>query len=114
MEVFLHAGKAVSSASVTENGKFVLKVEKRTVDFVDYINANYLLIATGSSQQDYSIAAQLGHSIVAPVPSLFTFKIADKRLADLSGVFMHNCYCHFRSKKCSLRSQKSEMLAFVL
>uniref|UniRef100_A0A453JFH4 Amine oxidase domain-containing protein n=1 Tax=Aegilops tauschii subsp. strangulata TaxID=200361 RepID=A0A453JFH4_AEGTS len=33
-----------------------------------------------------SFAAQHGHSIIPPVPSLFTFKIADKRLADLSGV----------------------------
>ncbi|KAL6847469.1 hypothetical protein ACP4OV_023322 [Aristida adscensionis] len=82
----LGAGKAVSSASVTEHGKFVVKVEKRTVDFVDYISANYVLVATGSSQQGYSIAQQFGHSIVAPVPSLFTFKIADKRLANLSGV----------------------------
>ncbi|XP_066360387.1 uncharacterized protein [Miscanthus floridulus] len=84
--VSLQAGKAVSSASVAQDGKFVLKVEKRTSDFVDYINANYVLVATGSSQQGYSIAAQLGHSIIAPVPSLFTFKIADKRLADLAGV----------------------------
>jgi len=76
----------VSSASVTQHGKFVLKVEKRTADLVDYINANYVLVATGSSQQGYSIAAQLGHSIISPVPSLFTFKVADKRLADLAGV----------------------------
>ncbi|RLN00839.1 uncharacterized protein YtfP-like [Panicum miliaceum] len=84
--VELKAGKAVSSASVTQHGKFVLKVEKRTADLVDYINANYVLVATGSSQQGYSIAAQLGHSIISPVPSLFTFKVADKRLADLAGV----------------------------
>ncbi|KAL6623685.1 hypothetical protein ACP70R_033564 [Stipagrostis hirtigluma subsp. patula] len=82
----LGAGKSVSSASVTEHGKFVLKVEKRTADLVDFINTNYVLVATGSSQQGYAIATQLGHSIIAPVPSLFTFKIADKQLADLSGV----------------------------
>uniref|UniRef100_A0A0E0FEU8 RsdA/BaiN/AoA(So)-like Rossmann fold-like domain-containing protein n=1 Tax=Oryza meridionalis TaxID=40149 RepID=A0A0E0FEU8_9ORYZ len=80
------AGKAVTGASVTENGKFVVKVEKRTADFVDHVNAKYVLVATGSSQQGYSIATQFGHSIIAPVPSLFTFKITDKRLADLSGV----------------------------
>ncbi|XP_040385195.1 uncharacterized protein YtfP [Oryza brachyantha] len=84
--VSLQAGKAVSGASVSENGEFVVKVEKRTIDFVDYVKANYVLVATGSSQQGYSIAAQFGHSIIAPVPSLFTFKITDKRLADLSGV----------------------------
>ncbi|KAM0826119.1 hypothetical protein ACQ4PT_069097 [Festuca glaucescens] len=84
--VELKAGKSVSSASVNNDGKFVLKVEKRTVDFIDYLNANYVLVATGSSQQGYSFAAQHDHTVIPPVPSLFTFKIADKRLADLSGV----------------------------
>ncbi|KAK3140347.1 hypothetical protein QOZ80_5AG0399690 [Eleusine coracana subsp. coracana] len=84
--VSLQAGKSVSNVSINEHGKFLLKVEKRTADLVDYINANYVLVATGSSQQGYAIAAQLGHSIISPVPSLFTFKITDKRLADLSGV----------------------------
>lgn len=84
--VSLQAGKSVSSASVNDDGKFVLKVEKRTVDFVDHLNANYVLVATGSSQQGYSFAAQHGHTVIPPVPSLFTFKIAEKRLADLSGV----------------------------
>lgn len=50
-EVSLQAGKAVPSVSVTQHGKFVLKVEKRTADLVDYLNANYVLVATGSSQQ---------------------------------------------------------------
>ena len=36
--------------------------------------------------QGYSLAAQLGHSTVDPVPSLFTFKIEDPLLAELSGV----------------------------
>lgn len=50
-EVSLQAGKSVSGASVDANGKFVVKVEKRTIDFVDYVSANYVLVATGSSQQ---------------------------------------------------------------
>ena len=36
--------------------------------------------------QGYSLAAQLGHAIVDPVSSLFTFKIEDSQLAELSGV----------------------------
>lgn len=43
------------------------------------------------SSQGYSLASQLGHSIVDPVPSLFTFKIEDPQLRDLSGVIIfHN------------------------
>ncbi|KAH7661918.1 3-Dehydro-bile acid delta(4,6)-reductase-like protein [Dioscorea alata] len=84
--VILQIGKVVSDASCKNNSKFVLKVEKRTIDFVEYIEANYVLIATGSSQQGHKLAALLGHSLVDPVPSLFTFKIDDADLASLSGV----------------------------
>lgn len=45
-----------------------------------------LLLATGSSPQGYAIAKSLGHEIVSPVPSLFTFQITDPRLQDLAGV----------------------------
>ncbi|XP_020093129.1 uncharacterized protein LOC109713450 isoform X2 [Ananas comosus] len=84
--VSLQTGKVVSSTSVVGNGKFLLKVEKRTIDFVEHLEATYVLVATGSSKQGYSIAAQLGHSIIDPMPSLFTFKIEDAQLATLSGV----------------------------
>ena len=36
--------------------------------------------------QGHSLATQFGHSIVDPVPSLFTFKINDPLLAELAGV----------------------------
>ena len=45
-----------------------------------------VLLATGSSPQGYKIAEALGHTIVPCVPSLFTFKIKDQRLDDLSGL----------------------------
>ncbi|KAA8530310.1 hypothetical protein F0562_005019 [Nyssa sinensis] len=84
--VLLQTGKVVTTASVTVGGKFLLKIEKRTVDYVEYIETDYLLIASGSSRQGYTLAAQLGHSIIEPVPSLFTFKIDDLKLTELSGV----------------------------
>ncbi|KAK4834414.1 hypothetical protein QYF36_022145 [Acer negundo] len=84
--VFLQTGKAVTTATATAGGKFLLKLEKRTLNLVECIEADYLLIASGSSKQGYSLAAQLGHSIVDPVPSLFTFKISDSQLTELSGV----------------------------
>ncbi|TXG59052.1 hypothetical protein EZV62_016881 [Acer yangbiense] len=84
--VFLQTGKAVTTTTATAGGKFLLKLEKRTLNLVECIEADYLLIASGSSKQGYSLAAQLGHSIVNPVPSLFTFKIRDSQLTELSGV----------------------------
>lgn len=38
--------------------------------------------------QGYTLATQLGHSIIEPVPSLFTFKIDEPQLAELSGVMV--------------------------
>ncbi|KAK2966947.1 hypothetical protein RJ640_002132 [Escallonia rubra] len=84
--VSLQTGKVVTTASNTAGGKFVLKLEKRTIDHVESVEADYLLIASGSSQQGYNLATQLGHSIIKPVPSLFTFKIDDLQLTELSGV----------------------------
>ena len=45
-----------------------------------------LLLATGSSSPGHRLAAQLGHTIVSPVPSLFTFNVPDKALHELAGV----------------------------
>ncbi|XP_010528309.1 PREDICTED: uncharacterized protein LOC104805438 [Tarenaya hassleriana] len=84
--VSLESGKAVSAASVRDDGKFLLKVLNRGADAPEYVETTYLLVATGSSQQGYSLAAHLGHSIVDPVPSLFTFKVNDPLLAELEGV----------------------------
>ncbi|KHG39423.1 MULTISPECIES: NAD(P)/FAD-dependent oxidoreductase [Aphanizomenon] len=45
-----------------------------------------LLLATGSSLAGYKIARELGHDIQPPVPSLFTFNIADPQLRELAGI----------------------------
>ncbi|XP_043705817.1 uncharacterized protein YtfP isoform X5 [Telopea speciosissima] len=84
--VLLQTGKSVTNVSATVGGKFLIKIEKRTADSIEYVEADYLLIASGSSKQGYTLATQLGHSIVDPVPSLFTFKIEDAQLAELAGV----------------------------
>ncbi|CAN1755572.1 Uncharacterized protein YtfP [Linum perenne] len=86
LSVCLQTGKTVTTASSVAQGKFLVKVEKRTVDFLEYLEADYLMIASGSSRQGYDIAVQLGHSIIDGVPSLFTFKIKDPLLSELSGV----------------------------
>ena len=45
-----------------------------------------LVVATGSSPKFWNVLATLGHTIVSPVPSLFTFNIDDERISDLPGV----------------------------
>jgi predicted Rossmann fold flavoprotein len=45
-----------------------------------------LLIATGSNPKIWNQLEKMGHSIIAPVPSLFTFNIKDKRIKGIQGV----------------------------
>ncbi|KOS06678.1 flavoprotein [Flavobacterium akiainvivens] len=45
-----------------------------------------LVMATGSNPKMWDMVQELGHSIVEPVPSLFTFNIKDPRIKDLMGV----------------------------
>lgn len=50
------------------------------------LNCDRILLATGSNPQGYRLAASLGHAIIPPVPSLFTFSIPDPALRQLAGV----------------------------
>ncbi len=49
-----------------------------------------LLLATGSSLAGYKIARELGHDIQSPVPSLFTFNIANPQLRELAGISVNS------------------------
>jgi len=73
----------VSSVSAKED-QFEIITNSET------FNADKLLIAAGSNPKIWELAKTLGHSIIKPVPSLFTFNIKDKRLKDLMGVSVPN------------------------
>jgi predicted Rossmann fold flavoprotein len=45
-----------------------------------------LIMTTGSNPKIWEMLTEIGHSIVPPVPSLFTFNIKDSRIKDLMGV----------------------------
>ena len=78
------------------NDQFILTLHDNTSQKCDA-----LLIATGSSKVGYTLAESLGHSQVDTVPSLFTFKISDKRLKDISGVSCNKVTAklHFKKSK---------------
>lgn len=46
---------------------------------------DYVIFSTGSSPKAFKILEKLGHQIIAPVPSLFTFNIKNEILKDLMG-----------------------------
>tara|TARA_R110000868_G_scaffold79850_4_gene227051 strand:+ start:48881 stop:50167 length:1287 start_codon:yes stop_codon:yes gene_type:complete len=48
--------------------------------------AKKILVATGSNPKVWELLRQLGHTIVPPVPSLFTFNIKDERITGIQGV----------------------------
>jgi predicted Rossmann fold flavoprotein len=86
--VRVSAGADISSLSKTEDKGpfgpegFVLSFSKG-----DTVSCRKILLATGSGRQAYGWAKSMGHRIVPPVPSLFTFTIpGDPRLKDLAGI----------------------------
>jgi hypothetical protein len=75
--------KAVSRTAGAPGPRFLV-----TLSGGEQVRAGKVLLATGGSRASggLEIAASLGHSIAEPVPSLFTFKIDDPRIAGLEGV----------------------------
>jgi predicted Rossmann fold flavoprotein len=53
---------------------------------VFHLQTRQLLIATGSDRKTWQTIKALGHTVIDPVPSLFTFNIKDQRIAGLAGV----------------------------
>ncbi|MBD2465331.1 NAD(P)/FAD-dependent oxidoreductase [Oscillatoria sp. FACHB-1407] len=85
--------KAAQSAGVRiKTNASVVAIQRVGTDFLvqlksgDVIEGDRLLLATGSNAQGYEFARSLGHRIEPPVPSLFTFNIADPQLRELAGV----------------------------
>lgn len=52
----------------------------------EIFSAKTLVMATGSNPKIWNLLSNLGHEIIPPVPSLFTFNIDDSRIADLPGI----------------------------
>jgi len=54
------------------------------------IIARNIILSTGGNPSGYKLAQNLGHSIVKPVPSLFTFSTKEPKLNECSGVSIKN------------------------
>ena len=60
-----------------------------------------IMVATGGSTAAWNMLRELGHSIVEPVPSLFTFNTKDTRLRDLAGVSVPDAAVYIPGTKLS-------------
>ncbi len=67
----------------------------------DIFQSKKLMIATGSSPRFWEMLAGLGHRIVPPVPSLFTFNIKDPRLTGLLGISVPEARVQVKGEKLS-------------
>ncbi|BAZ03578.1 NAD(P)/FAD-dependent oxidoreductase [Calothrix sp. NIES-3974] len=97
--------ETITSCLVNAANAAKIKIQTRTpVNRVTYHRGKYeitlksgekqecdrLLMATGSNPIGYQIAQSLGHTIISPVPSLFTFNVRDTQLNQLAGISLPN------------------------
>ena len=54
------------------------------------IIAKNIILSTGGHPSGYKLAKNFGHSIIKPVPSLFTFSTKETKLSECSGVSIKN------------------------
>jgi predicted Rossmann fold flavoprotein len=73
---------AVEKITVNNAGVFLLQTTSKTIE------ANYVCVATGGfpKAHQFEFITNLGHSIEAPVPSLFTFNMPGNSITQLMGV----------------------------
>lgn len=69
-----------------------------------------VLIATGSSKSGYKLAKNLGHEIVEPIPSLFSFECSDPELKKLAGVSVQNAELSLKLSSGAKFSEKGALL----
>ncbi|MGC4130606.1 MAG: NAD(P)/FAD-dependent oxidoreductase [Bergeyella sp.] len=93
INVFLNEAKEKNVKVLTKTT--VKEIEKRENDYFITTNngdftADFVIYTTGSSPKSLKMIENLGHTIVEPVPSLFTFNIKDDLLKDLPGTSFAN------------------------
>lgn len=66
---------------------------------------DYIAVTTGGSPHGEGLhwLADMGHEIVPPVPSLFTFTIADPQLTALMGLVVNETTVHIPATKCKAK-----------
>lgn len=89
IDCFLNASKELGidvltgqSVQSVFKGEGYWKIETNQQSF----KCDKLVMTTGSNPKMWDMMVSLGHSVVEPVPSLFTFNIKDDRIKDLMGV----------------------------
>lgn len=93
IDCFLESAK--NAGVVLKTSARVESIKKSNETFIvkttsEKFIADYVLVAAGSNAKVWSLIEDLGHKIIKPVPSLFTFNIKDERLKDIPGISVPN------------------------
>ncbi len=93
IDCFLKKTKELNISVLKNHG--VVSIEKTNDSWVlqtkeKEFSCDVLVVAAGSSKQVWKLLSKLNHTIIEPVPSLFTFNIKDTRLQDLAGISVPN------------------------
>ncbi|MBI4944810.1 MAG: NAD(P)/FAD-dependent oxidoreductase [Bacteroidetes bacterium] len=98
--VVIQKGVSISSISKMKNGDAKYCVS--TADGKEII-ADEIIIASGGSQkmEGFNWLKQLGHTIVSPVPSLFTFNMSGEPIRKLMGVVANPVSIKIKGTKLS-------------
>ena len=78
--LYNHSVKSI----IKKNNGWLVNTDKKE------FNSSKLLITTGSNPKIWSLMGQLNHTIIKPVPSLFSFDINDKRIKSIPGVVVED------------------------
>ena len=85
-----------SVKSFKKNGEsWILHTQEKT------FSASKILISTGSNRNIWNMLKELNHTIVEPVPSLFSFNIDDKRISSIPGITINDVEIKVLSTKIS-------------
>ena len=80
---------ALKAMEMLPQGGFQVQ-RRRSGATLEALRAERLLLATGGHPSGRQLAATLGHTIVPPVPSLFTLSLEERGLTVLAGVVMES------------------------
>tara|TARA_B100001093_G_scaffold503702_1_gene558427 strand:+ start:1753 stop:2961 length:1209 start_codon:yes stop_codon:yes gene_type:complete len=83
--VKIQCGSAVRTLSCSDCGGFQLSDQRST-----FHQASQVLLASGGHPSGRRLAQDLGHTIVPPVPSLFSLKVQAPALSACSGIALDN------------------------
>jgi len=93
--------------------KFVKKIERVGKNGLfkvftsrdEFLLTKKLLISTGGHSSGHRLAESLGHRIIKPVPSLFSFSCKDEKLKECRGVAVKNIHLEISLNNKNLKSK---------